>query len=80
MLAAAMRVPQLRPQILGKARSGDIRHCFADIGKAQTLLGFRPSRVLENSLDELAEWINASRADDRGEYARRELETRGLVA
>jgi dTDP-L-rhamnose 4-epimerase len=80
MLATAMGVPQLRPQIFGKARAGDIRHCFADIGKAQALLGYRPSRLLENSLDELVEWINASEADDRGEVAKRQLEERGLVA
>jgi dTDP-L-rhamnose 4-epimerase len=81
MLAAAMGVPELRPQILGKARAGDIRHCFADIGKARALLGYAPSRLLEDSLDELVEWIiNASEADDRGEDAKRHLEVRGLVA
>jgi dTDP-L-rhamnose 4-epimerase len=80
MLAAAMGVPDLRPQILGKARAGDIRHCFADIGKARALLGYAPSRLLEDSLDELVEWINASEADDRGDDAKRHLEVRGLVA
>lgn len=80
MLAAAMGVPELRPQILGKARAGDIRHCFADIGKAQRLLGYEPRRLLEDSLDELAQWIHGSEADDRGEHARRQLEARGLVA
>jgi dTDP-L-rhamnose 4-epimerase len=80
MLATAMGVPQLRPQIFGKARAGDIRHCFADIGKAHALLGYSPSRLLENSLDELGEWINTAEADDRGEDAKRQLEARGLVA
>jgi dTDP-L-rhamnose 4-epimerase len=80
MLATAMGVPELRPQILGKARAGDIRHCFADIGKARALLGYAPSRLLEDSLGELVEWINASEADDRGEDARHHLEVRGLVA
>ena len=36
-----------------KARAGDIRHCFADIGKARELLGFEPRYLLEDSLDEL---------------------------
>jgi dTDP-L-rhamnose 4-epimerase len=80
LLAAAMGVPALRPQILGKARTGDIRHCFADIGKAQLLLGYAPTRLLEDSLDEVADWIRSSDAEDNGEEARRQLELRGLVA
>ncbi len=80
MLAEAMGVPGLRPQILGKARAGDVRHCFADIGKAQALLGYAPTRFLEDSLDELVEWIRRSDAPDRGEDAKRQLEMRGLLA
>jgi dTDP-L-rhamnose 4-epimerase len=80
LLADAMGVPELRPQILGKARAGDIRHCFADIGKARDLLGFTPHHVLEDSLDEMAAWVRQSSAQDRGEDARRQLEARGLVA
>jgi dTDP-L-rhamnose 4-epimerase len=79
MLAMAMDVSRVRPQILNKGRAGDIRHCFADISKAQALLGYRPSVLLENSLDELVEWINASEVDDLGEDAKRQLEERGLV-
>jgi dTDP-L-rhamnose 4-epimerase len=80
MLAAAMGVPHVRPQILGKARSGDIRHCFADIGKARALLGYAPQRILEDSLDELAAWIAGAEADDRGEIMRHQLEARSLMA
>jgi dTDP-L-rhamnose 4-epimerase len=65
--------------VLNKARAGDIRHCFADISKARTLLGFEPQHRLEDSLDELVGWIRASSARDRGEDAKRQLETRGLV-
>jgi dTDP-L-rhamnose 4-epimerase len=80
ILADAMGVPDLGPQLLGKARAGDIRHCFADISKARDLLGFAPSGYLEDCLDELAAWIHAQDAQDRGEDARRQLEARGLVA
>jgi len=62
------------------SRPGDVRDSLADIGKARALLGYRPSRLLESSLDEFVEWINAYEADDRGEDARRQLEERGLVA
>ena len=80
MLADAMQVPALGPQLLGKARAGDIRHCFADISKARALLGFSPEHMLEDTIDEVASWIRASDAPDRGEHARSQLEARGLVA
>lgn len=79
MLAGAMGRPDLTPEILGRARSGDIRNCFADISKARDLLGFRPERRLEDSLEELVAWIDAEASVDRGAEMWRELETRGLV-
>jgi dTDP-L-rhamnose 4-epimerase len=80
ILARAMHVPHLGPQLLGKARKGDIRHCFADITKARTLLGFQPTHFLEDTVGELAQWIGAQAAHDKGEDAKRQLEARGLVA
>jgi dTDP-L-rhamnose 4-epimerase len=79
LLAHAMDVPNLPPKVLNKARAGDVRHCFANINMARDLLGFEPQHRLENSLDELVSWIRASDARDRGEDARQQLETRGLV-
>jgi dTDP-L-rhamnose 4-epimerase len=79
LLADAMG-SDIEPQILGKARTGDIRHCFADISLARERLGFEPTRRLEDSLGELAEWVKRQRATDRVATARQELETWGLVA
>jgi len=79
LLAEAMGAPQLAPRLLNKARAGDIRHCFADIGKARDLLGYQPEHLLEDSLDELVQWIRATGAVDRGEDAKRQLEARGLM-
>lgn len=79
LLARAMET-NLPPEILGKARSGDIRHCFADISKAASILGYRPEFLLEETVGEIAEWVRHSEAVDRGPDARRELEARGLVA
>jgi dTDP-L-rhamnose 4-epimerase len=79
LLAEAMDVPELTPHILNKARAGDIRHCFADISKAREVLGFVPLHNLEDSLDELVEWVRASGARDGGEDAKRQLEMRGLM-
>ncbi|MFL5257879.1 MAG: NAD-dependent epimerase/dehydratase family protein [Rhodopila sp.] len=79
MLADAMERLDLTPEIMDKARTGDVRHCFADTRKARQHLGYEPSRRLEDSLDELASWIRRSTARDRGEDARRELQAHGLV-
>jgi dTDP-L-rhamnose 4-epimerase len=80
LLAEAMGVPEIAPEIMHKARSGDIRNCFADISKARELLGFEPQYRLENSLAEFAEWVRGSTAVDRGAEMRRQLEARGLVS
>jgi dTDP-L-rhamnose 4-epimerase len=80
LLAAALGRPELTPEITGRARTGDIRHCFADIGRAQEVLGFVPAHQLEADLDELVGWLDGQRADDRVGQATAELEQRGLVA
>ena len=78
--ASAMGRPDLTPDVTGKARTGDIRNCFADITLAREKLGFHPRRSFEDSFDELAEWVSRQTAVDRVAEARRELETHGLVA
>ena len=80
LLAAAMGVPELGPEIMQKARSGDIRNCFADIGKARRLLGYEPRFRLQDSLSEIVEWVRGAEAIDRGADMKRELEARGLVS
>lgn len=79
LLADAMG-SDIAPEILGKARTGDIRHCFADISLARERLGFEPTRPLEDSIEELAEWVKRQQATDRVNTARKELEAWGLVA
>ncbi len=78
--AGAMGRADLKPDITGKARTGDIRNCFADITLAREKLGFHPRRSFEDSFDEMAEWVSRQTAVDRVAEARRELETHGLVA
>jgi dTDP-L-rhamnose 4-epimerase len=80
LLAREMAVPHIAPEITGKARSGDIRNCFADISKAKRLLGFEPRQILERSLEDFAHWVRRSGAIDRGPEMRRQLEERGLVS
>src|SRR4051812_19860187 len=55
----------IAPEITGKARVGDIRHCIADIGLIRRWLGFRPKRAFSDGLAELAEWVAEQQAEDR---------------
>jgi dTDP-L-rhamnose 4-epimerase len=80
LLAEAMGVPEVLPDIMNKARSGDIRNCFADISKARELLGFQPKHRLEHSLTPFAEWVRQTGAVDRAAEMKRHLEEKGLVS
>ncbi|MDT8757686.1 NAD-dependent epimerase/dehydratase family protein [Sphingomonas psychrotolerans] len=79
-LAQAMGKNDLEPEIVGKARIGDIRHCFCDTALAAEKLGFRARQDFVEGLAELAEWVQQQTAEDRVSQARAELEARGLVA
>jgi dTDP-L-rhamnose 4-epimerase len=69
----------LEPEITGKYRVGDIRHCFADISRARSVLGYEPKVKLEEGLEELAAWLEGQEATDRVEQASAELAARGLT-
>lgn len=79
-LAKIVGKPRLKPQVTGKYRAGDIRHCFADIALSQKKLGFAPQVAFAQGLAELADWLADKVAEDRVDQATAELETRGLVA
>ena len=78
-LSEILHKEYIKPEICGKYRVGDIRHCFADITKAQNILGYQPEIKLEQGLIELAEWLEGQTADDRVTEARNELAARGLT-
>ncbi len=69
----------IEPQIVHQYREGDIRHCYADIGKAQRLLGYKPSVRFEDGIGELTEWLKQQTAEDKVESAAAELAARGLT-
>ncbi len=79
-IAKALDRNDLEPEIAGKARIGDIRHCFCDGSKAAEKLGFRAEKDFDEGLAELAEWVASQTANDRVDEARAELEAKGLVA
>lgn len=69
----------IEPEITGKYRVGDIRHCFADIKLARRVLGYEPKVTLEDGLVELAEWLETQQASDHVAEASSELAARGLA-
>jgi dTDP-L-rhamnose 4-epimerase len=79
-LARAMGKGDVAPQIVGKGRIGDVRHCFCDGKKSADILGFQARMGFLEGLTELAGWVAQQTATDRVEQARAELEARGLVA
>lgn len=78
-IAAVMGKEHIEPEVTGKYRVGDVRHCFADISLARTVLGYEPQVNLEDGLDELVTWLEGQVAEDRVDQARAELSARGLT-
>jgi dTDP-L-rhamnose 4-epimerase len=78
-MVAGVLGKDMPPDVCGKYRVGDIRHCFADISLARDVLGYKPMVMLEDGLGELAEWLRDQRAHDRVAEASRELAARGLT-
>jgi dTDP-L-rhamnose 4-epimerase len=56
---------RLLPELTGRYRAGDIRHCFADVSLARSVLGHAPRVRFEEGLLELCEWLAGQVAHDR---------------
>jgi dTDP-L-rhamnose 4-epimerase len=70
---------EIEPELAGKFRAGDIRHCFADVTLAHEALGFEAEVALEDGMAELARWLEGQVATDRFDEAAAELADRGLT-
>ncbi len=74
---------RLPHRLTQKYRSGDIRHCYADLAKARALLGYEPEVTHEAGFAELCDWLGAQEAPgvhDKAETMMRELAAHGLSA
>jgi dTDP-L-rhamnose 4-epimerase len=69
----------IRPEIVGKYREGDIRHCVGDISKVRRLLGYEPKVSLEAGMEELLGWVSQQEAEDKVGAATAELAAHSLV-
>jgi dTDP-L-rhamnose 4-epimerase len=50
---------KLKPVVSKHYRKGDIRHCYADVERAERLLGFKAGIGLKDGLLELADWAKS---------------------
>ena len=68
----------VKVDITGQFRAGDIRHCFADTGQISQY-GFEPQYSFSDGVADLVSWQKEQAADDHFERARVELARRGLT-
>lgn len=78
-LAALLGRADVVPDVTGSFRAGDIRHCWADVSRAQELLGFTARADRDAELRLLAEWVMQQTPVDRTSAANAELVARGLI-
>jgi dTDP-L-rhamnose 4-epimerase len=78
-LARVLGKDFILPEITGKYRVGDVRHCFADISKARRLMGYEAQVSLADGLEEFAGWLKDQIAIDHVPEAAAELDARGLA-
>lgn len=79
-LALARRLGvDIAPEIVGRYRTGDIRHCVGDPSRARAVLGFEARTSFDEGLDELIAWSTEESVLDRVDASFAELERQGLV-
>ena len=69
----------MKPKVTNKFRKGDIRHCFADIGKIKKSLGFQPKVNLKEGIEELVDWSRSVEAKDFFAQATKKLKDKNLI-
>jgi dTDP-L-rhamnose 4-epimerase len=68
------------PDVTGRYRVGDIRHCYADITRARAALGYEPQVDFESGMTELVAWLGEQdRPEDGVGRHAAELAARGLT-
>ena len=70
----------VEPEVTGRYRVGDVRHCTADISRAREALGYEPRVTLEEGMEELLEWLKAQdRPESKAGEHVADLAARGLA-
>ncbi|MHA1727435.1 MAG: GDP-mannose 4,6-dehydratase [Promethearchaeota archaeon] len=71
----------IMPNITGKFRPGDVRHCFSDISKISNKLDFKPEYSFKDGMEELIQWVKLQQGavEDKSIIANKELREKGLL-
>lgn len=65
--------------VSGNYRLGDIRHNYADITKARTLLGFEPKWSFDKGIERFCKWVDGQPIkEDKYESSIKEMKDKGL--
>ncbi len=70
---------KIEPQIIGKFRKGDVRHCFADISKIKEKIGWWPKIRFEEGVKNLISWARDTQAEDKFLQAQAKLAQKSLL-
>lgn len=66
-------------EVTGNYRIGDIRHNYADISLARTILGYEPKWSFSDGIQKFTEWVNKQETlEDRYEDSLNEMRAKGL--
>ena len=66
-------------EITNEFRSGDIRHCYADVSKVQRMLGYQAKHLFPAGLKELIEWAKGEEISGDPDRSYQELVDNRLV-
>ncbi|MBI3955618.1 NAD-dependent epimerase/dehydratase family protein [Candidatus Gottesmanbacteria bacterium] len=69
----------LTPEITNQFRTGDIRHCFADITKIKKSLCWKPEVKFDEGIKELIEWCGKEESKDMFNQAEKILRGKGVI-
>ncbi len=70
----------LKPVLVSKYRVGDVRHCYADLKRANSKLGYRPGRSIAEGIADFTTWVKEQiEVVDLSDRANEELVERRLL-
>jgi dTDP-L-rhamnose 4-epimerase len=69
----------IEPEVTNSFRKGDVRHCYADISKIKSKLGFKPGIDFYTGIKKLTDWAKTSEAIDKYTQAQKELKEKSLI-
>ncbi|TSC88551.1 MAG: NAD-dependent epimerase/dehydratase [Microgenomates group bacterium Gr01-1014_7] len=78
-ILAKLLKKNIKPEITEKFRSGDVRHCTADISLIEKILRWKPKWSFEEGMKDLIEWGEKIEAKDLFDQASKELNAKGLL-